>query len=249
MTTTFKLRRDEAADWVAKDPILLAGEPGFESDTGKMKMGTGFHVWTALPYILPEPAVTSLIAEMIADATFEGVPGPKGDKGDTGDTGATGATGATGDTGPKGDTGDPGPAGSNGAAGATGAKGDKGDKGDTGDAGPQGDPGDPNRVPHVLVDATNIGTDATQSNLFEITLGGNRTLANPSNGVDGQRVVWEIIQDATGGRTLAFGNKFVFGETISAAVVSTAAGKRDFLGAIYNAAADKWYVVAFAKGY
>lgn len=44
------LRRDTAADWTAADPILENGEPGFETDTGALKIGDGATAWTALPY-------------------------------------------------------------------------------------------------------------------------------------------------------------------------------------------------------
>jgi hypothetical protein len=43
-------RRDSAADWVGLNPILLDGEVGYESDTGRLKIGNGVSTWTALPY-------------------------------------------------------------------------------------------------------------------------------------------------------------------------------------------------------
>jgi hypothetical protein len=103
--------------------------------------------------------------------------------------------------------------------------------------------------PVALTDAATIVTDASQGNHFRVTLGGNRTLANPTNGIDGQKVVWELIQDATGSRTLTLGGKFALGSDISATTLTTTASKRDFLGAVYNASDDKWYVIAFVKGY
>jgi hypothetical protein len=54
MATTrqrIQLRRDTAAAWTAANPVLLAGELGFESDTGKLKAGNGSSAWTALAYI------------------------------------------------------------------------------------------------------------------------------------------------------------------------------------------------------
>lgn len=47
----FELRRGTAAVWTATNPILLAGEPGVESDTAKLKVGDGVSVWAALPYV------------------------------------------------------------------------------------------------------------------------------------------------------------------------------------------------------
>ena len=43
-------RRDTAANWTSQNPTLLNGELGYETDTGKWKVGTGSAVWTALGY-------------------------------------------------------------------------------------------------------------------------------------------------------------------------------------------------------
>ena len=43
-------RRDTAADWTSENPTLLNGELGYETDTGKWKVGTGSAAWTALGY-------------------------------------------------------------------------------------------------------------------------------------------------------------------------------------------------------
>lgn len=51
MAITFKLRRGYAAEWTAKNPTLQAGEPGFEIDTRKLKVGNGVLAWNSLPYI------------------------------------------------------------------------------------------------------------------------------------------------------------------------------------------------------
>ena len=50
MTTRIKLRRDTAANWTANNPILAAGEPGLETDTGKTKYGDGNTAWITLGY-------------------------------------------------------------------------------------------------------------------------------------------------------------------------------------------------------
>lgn len=55
-----QVRRDTAANWTAANPTLLAGERGFETDTGKEKVGTGAAAWTALPYTT-EAAETSAV--------------------------------------------------------------------------------------------------------------------------------------------------------------------------------------------
>ena len=44
------LRRDSSVNWNEANPILLEGEPGYETDTGKMKIGDGSSNWDALDY-------------------------------------------------------------------------------------------------------------------------------------------------------------------------------------------------------
>jgi len=103
--------------------------------------------------------------------------------------------------------------------------------------------------PVALTDAATVATDASLGNHFRVTLGGNRTLGNPSNPTDGQRVIWELIQDGTGGRTITLDTAFALGTDITAVTLTTTASKRDFLGAVYNATLTKWLVIAFVKGY
>ena len=103
-----------------------------------------------------------------------------------------------------------------------------------------------------LTDAATIATDASLGNYFRVTLnvaGATRLLGNPTNLTDGQKIIWELIQDGVGNRALTLDTKFALGTDITAVTLSTAAGKRDFLGAIYNSTADKLYIIAFVKGY
>lgn len=89
----------------------------------------------------------------------------------------------------------------------------------------------------TLTDAEGIATDAALSNHFAVTLGGNRTLENPTNMRDGGIYNWRIKQDGTGSRTLAFGSKFKWpGGT--APTLSTAAGAIDRITGQYVAADD-----------
>jgi hypothetical protein len=44
------MRRGTAAQWRGINPILATGEPGFESDTKKLKFGDGTTAWNSLPY-------------------------------------------------------------------------------------------------------------------------------------------------------------------------------------------------------
>lgn len=100
-----------------------------------------------------------------------------------------------------------------------------------------------------LTDAATVATDSTLGTTFKVTLGGNRTLGNPTTPRDGQRYTWEVIQDATGNRTLAFDTKFAFGTEITGVTLTTNASKRDFITAVYDSTADKFYVVGAVRGY
>ena len=77
---TLKLKRGIASDWATRNPILLEGEPGYELDTGKLKIGNGITGWNGLPYLS----------------------GGGSGQGTTGPTGSTGNNGSIGPTGPPG---------------------------------------------------------------------------------------------------------------------------------------------------
>ena len=94
----------------------------------------------------------------------------------------------------------------------------------------------------ALTDASSIATDLALSNNFAITLGGNRTLANPTNTVAGQSGSIFITQDGTGSRTLAFGTNFKF-VAGTAPTLSTAAASVDRIDYVV-AEATKIHAVA-----
>lgn len=50
MATRMQQRRGTAAQWTAANPILSAGEIGFESDTGQFKIGDGTTAWADISY-------------------------------------------------------------------------------------------------------------------------------------------------------------------------------------------------------
>jgi hypothetical protein len=68
---TIKLRRGTAAEWITANPLLAAGEPGFETDTGKHKIGDGNARWSKLPYFLHEELVASTIEKRIVDSSAD----------------------------------------------------------------------------------------------------------------------------------------------------------------------------------
>lgn len=103
----------------------------------------------------------------------------------------------------------------------------------------------------ALTDGATINTDAALGSYFRVTLGGTgRTMANPTNPTDGQKILYEIIQDATGNRTITtWGTAFAFSTDIPQPTLTTTASKRDIIGFIYNSTAAKWYCLAVVKGF
>ena len=78
----------------------------------------------------------------------------------------------------------------------------------------------------ALTDGATITPDFSVANNFSVTLGGNRTLANPSNLTAGQSGSIFVSQDGTGSRTLAFGSQYDFAGG-TAPTLSTAASAVD----------------------
>jgi hypothetical protein len=60
----------------------------------------------------------------------------------------------------------------------------------------------------ILTDAASITWDLNTQQVGIVTLGGNRTLANPSNQKAGGTYIVIVKQDATGSRTLAYGDNY-----------------------------------------
>lgn len=86
----------------------------------------------------------------------------------------------------------------------------------------------------ALTDAATVTVDFADSNNFSVTLGGNRTLGNPSNQVAGQSGSVFVAQDGTGSRTLAYASDWEFAGG-TAPTLSTAANAVDRIDYIVRA--------------
>ena len=51
MADRIQIRRDTKAKWSDLNPILAAGEMGFEIDNNRLKIGNGITAWNSLPYV------------------------------------------------------------------------------------------------------------------------------------------------------------------------------------------------------
>ena len=69
------LRRDTAANWQIKNPILRKGEQGLETDTGIMKIGDGTTEYNSLSddnIYLPKSHIKKEVVELIRKIQTEG---------------------------------------------------------------------------------------------------------------------------------------------------------------------------------
>jgi hypothetical protein len=82
-----------------------------------------------------------------------------------------------------------------------------------------------------LTDGATITPDFDAAQNFAVTLGGNRTLANPSNIDPGQTGSIFVVQDVTGGRTLSFGSywKFAGGTAPTLSTGTSATDRIDYV--------------------
>ena len=89
----------------------------------------------------------------------------------------------------------------------------------------------------TLTDGATINWDASTQDVCKVTLGGNRTLAAPTNNTTGQFISILVIQDGTGSRTLTWNAVFEFKDD-TAPTLTTTASKGDVFVFRYNG--SKW---------
>jgi hypothetical protein len=106
----------------------------------------------------------------------------------------------------------------------------------------------------ALTDASPVVVNAALGNDFRLLttsgVGSTRQLGTPSNPVDGQRIVLQVTQAATGGPyALTYTSAWEFSTGLPSPTLSTSAGATDLLGFIYNASKTKWLFAAFVSGF
>ena len=80
----------------------------------------------------------------------------------------------------------------------------------------------------TLTDGATVAWDAGLGAYAKLTLGGNRTLSAPTNLVNGRIYTLELIQDATGSRTVTWNAAFVWSGA-TAPTLTTTATRRDII--------------------
>jgi hypothetical protein len=206
MAIQIQYRRGSASQWTTTNPVLAIGEPGYETDTGKFKVGNGSTAWTSLAY-------------------SSGIQGPTGPTGSTGTTGATGPTGPQGIAGPTGPTGVAGPTGPQGVQGIQGIQGVAGPTGPTGNTGSTGPTGPTGSTPAIggtntQVQYNNAGVLGGSANLTfngttltANTLSLTNALATANGGTNLTSFTSGGVVYASGTGTLATGSALSFDGT------------------------------------
>ena len=98
----------------------------------------------------------------------------------------------------------------------------------------------------TLTDAASITVDFALGNNFLVTIGGNRTLAAPTNAVAGQTGQIYIIQDGTGSRTLAYNSAYQF---VSGASPTLSTGAADVDILVYSTRSASTIDAALLKNF
>ena len=90
----------------------------------------------------------------------------------------------------------------------------------------------------ILTDAATVAWDMTLSNTYQLTLGGNRTMAAPSNIKPGYTYTLFLYQDGTGNRTATWNAVFKWGNSGAAPTLTPTAGAVDALDFIADASGN-----------
>jgi uncharacterized protein YoxC len=67
MATRMQQRRGTAAQWTEANPVLAAGEIGFETDTSKFKIGDGDNQWADLEYFIDEASLSGSLTGVASE--------------------------------------------------------------------------------------------------------------------------------------------------------------------------------------
>ncbi|AHB12067.1 tail assembly protein [Xylella phage Sano] len=227
-------RRDVAANWQSKNPVLAAGEIGVQlgatSDETKFKIGDGVTPWNSIGFFegrLIEIGTGGgyIRWRYVGDENWINLVSLESLRGPQGNAGATGANGLSAYQ----------VAVANGFAG-TQAEWLASLKGAKGDPGIQGPPGIPSQRRIQRITDTTSGSVICDWNSYDeirVTLTAN-TQINMEGALDGQGCVLLLKQDAVGGRAVTFSNNVRFNNLISTYNATSTPGKSDRIGFVYD---------------
>jgi hypothetical protein len=70
MATKIQVRRGSSSNWTTTNPVLSEGEIGYETDSGKFKIGNGSSAWSALDYFLDSSDLSGYLTTSSASTTY-----------------------------------------------------------------------------------------------------------------------------------------------------------------------------------
>jgi hypothetical protein len=91
----------------------------------------------------------------------------------------------------------------------------------------------------TLTDGGTISPNCEDGNVFRLVIGGNRTMAAPSNPRPGQTIVFHIIQESAGGHTLAWNSVYKFAGSVDPTLTS-GNGSVDVFAFNYDSTSNAW---------
>lgn len=241
-------RRDTQANWESVNPVLAAGEIGVQlgataADT-KFKVGNGVATWTQIPFSssrLIELGIGGgyLRWRYVGDTAWTNltslasITGPQGAKGDKGDQGISAYQSAV-------------------ALGYAGTQAQwiaslKGEKGDRGDPGAPGIPS-LRRIQTIAdTDTGSVTCDWSAYDEIRVTLTTNATFSF-TGALDGQGCVLKLKQGGVGGYTATFDAAVRFNALIPSYAPTSALGKADKVGFVYDGGDGKYDFVSVVPG-
>lgn len=97
--------------------------------------------------------------------------------------------------------------------------------------------------------ATPVTPNAANIVVYNVTVNANLTINGPTSGYAGQKLLFQLHNDASHAVTFQTGatGSFRFGADITA--YTATASKTDYVGAVYNSTDNKWDIVSLIQGF
>lgn len=101
-----------------------------------------------------------------------------------------------------------------------------------------------------LTEGANIATDASIAFHFRVTLtASGQQIDNPTNGRDGQTILYQIVQGGAGSNTVVWDTEFSFSTDIAQPTLSTTVGNIDLILFLRDSPNAKWMCTGVSRGY
>lgn len=98
--------------------------------------------------------------------------------------------------------------------------------------------------------SSNVSTDVTTGDIFELNIMDNINLDKPTNAINGKTVTWLMTQSNGGTHIITTDPSFIVPESATLPLEwSTTEGLTDIFVAKYHSGSDKWLVMSMIPGY